>query len=111
MTVADLVLIYMANAIWQVSILAIVALAIAPLFRNTTARSTHLFWVAVLVITASLPLLSLTGESSGGSGFSIRLPIVTERAATAAEASNVETVNRPKETSEVARGRTFPLSF
>jgi beta-lactamase regulating signal transducer with metallopeptidase domain/uncharacterized membrane protein YkoI len=49
---------FLLNACWQAALLAVVALCCARLLRGTPARQQHLLWVATLVLSVCLPVLS-----------------------------------------------------
>lgn len=65
--ISGLLMTYLVNAVWQVPALAIAAALCARLMRRTPSEYTHRLWVAVLLLSTLLPLLSL-GSAAGGLG-------------------------------------------
>src|SRR5438552_3756303 len=57
-TVTELALTFVFNAVWQVALIGIFAVASACLLRRITARYRHLLWVAALLLSLMLPALS-----------------------------------------------------
>jgi beta-lactamase regulating signal transducer with metallopeptidase domain len=92
-TASDLVLTFLANAVWQVMLVCAVALLCVRVLRRASMAQRHALWSAALLISVLLPVLSVI------------------RAAT------VETVPlRPETATQLTApvveptGRTFPLS-
>ncbi|HLM54886.1 MAG TPA: M56 family metallopeptidase [Pyrinomonadaceae bacterium] len=56
-----LVLTFLTNALWQVTLIAVVALCGARLLRRTPARYRHALWAAALFLGLVLPVSSLQG--------------------------------------------------
>jgi hypothetical protein len=65
--ISGLLMTYLVNAVWQVPALAIAAALCARLMRRTPSEYAHRLWVAVLLLSTLLPLLSL-GSAAGGLG-------------------------------------------
>jgi len=61
-TLSRLVLTFLLNAVWQVTLVAGVATACARLLRRAPARDLHAIWVTALALGALLPLSSLPGS-------------------------------------------------
>ncbi len=62
MTTSDvdrIVLEWVLNAFWQIGMLALVAIAVYPLLRNTSARIRYGYWVAAASLCVAIPVLSL----------------------------------------------------
>jgi beta-lactamase regulating signal transducer with metallopeptidase domain len=57
--ISGLLMTYLVNAVWQVPAVAIVAALCSRLMRRTRAVDTHRLWVAALLLSTLLPLLSL----------------------------------------------------
>src|ERR1051326_5082997 len=53
--VSDGLLLFLANAAWQVAFVGLLAAAIDRLLRTATARYRHLLWVAALIMAVALP--------------------------------------------------------
>src|ERR1051326_8087515 len=54
--VSDGLLLFLANAAWQVAFVGLLAAAIDRLLRAATARYRHLLWVAALMVAVTLPV-------------------------------------------------------
>jgi len=65
--ISGLLMTYLVNAVWQVPAVAIAAALCARLMRRTPSEYTHRLWVAALLLSTLLPLLSL-GSAVGGLG-------------------------------------------
>jgi beta-lactamase regulating signal transducer with metallopeptidase domain/HEAT repeat protein len=61
--IADLIPTFLLNAAWQIAAVALVAAACARLLRDAPARLRHALWVAALILSVALPLLSLYDSS------------------------------------------------
>jgi len=57
-TISQVLLTFLLNACWQIALVAAVASLCAWLVRRTAARYRHFVWVAALIISLGLPLLS-----------------------------------------------------
>src|SRR5437763_9611034 len=57
-SLSQLLLTFLLNACWQLALVAIVTLFCARLLRGTAARYTHALWVAALLLSGALPILS-----------------------------------------------------
>ena len=63
--ISALLMTYLVNAVWQVPAIAITAALCARFMRRTPSEYTHRLWVAALLLSTLLPLLSL-GSAVGG---------------------------------------------
>lgn len=57
-TISRLFMVFLLNAVWQIALVGLAALLGAWLTRNTAARFRHTIWVAALVLSFGLPLLT-----------------------------------------------------
>ena len=77
MRISDSLLSFLANASWQLIFIAAIASACAWLLRNSAARYRHRVWVAALVISLALPLLSQMDLKAPLRSLSLRTPAIT----------------------------------
>lgn len=78
-TFSELAVTFLANALWQISALLVIALVGAHLMlRNASARHQYLFWVAVFILSAGLPIFSIF-TFLDNSRFIFRLPFENNR--------------------------------
>ena len=68
-TSSQLLLTFLLNACWQITLITAVAALCAWLLRGTTARYRHLLWVAALTFSFGLPVLTCS-HLLGGAFFS-----------------------------------------
>lgn len=61
--ISELVLNFLANAAWQIILIALVAWICGSLLRNVAARYRHALWVAALLLSVALPFSSLFRNS------------------------------------------------
>jgi beta-lactamase regulating signal transducer with metallopeptidase domain len=71
---------FIANALWQISVLLMIAVVCARLIlRTPSARRQYLFWVAVFILSVGLPAFSLCSFRDN-SKFVVRIPFENNRA-------------------------------
>ncbi|HEY3439219.1 MAG TPA: M56 family metallopeptidase [Paludibaculum sp.] len=92
-TASDLVLTFLANAVWQVTLVCAVALLCVRVLRRASMAQRHALWSTALLISVLLPVLSVIRSAT--------IEIVPLRPETEAQAT-APTVDQ--------HGRTFPLS-
>ncbi|HVG28908.1 MAG TPA: M56 family metallopeptidase [Pyrinomonadaceae bacterium] len=113
--IAEMLPTFLLNAAWQVAAVALVATACARLLRDAPARLRHGLWVAALLISVALPLLSVYDTSTTPSTPEAAPAIRVERApeTRAAAASTPPAVNTGVPTVTVSAGddaNSFPLA-
>ncbi|RPJ60510.1 MAG: hypothetical protein EHM23_10135 [Acidobacteria bacterium] len=62
MTIGDLdrmVFEWLLNALWQIGLLSVVAIAVQPLLWNVSAGFRHRYWIAASSVCVVVPVLSL----------------------------------------------------
>ena len=64
-TINEFLLTFLLNSLWQVTLIASVAVLCARLLRNTPARYQHALWVLVLILSFGLPVLTSLSLSRG----------------------------------------------
>src|ERR671933_622747 len=64
-TINECLLTFLLNSLWQVTLIASVAVLGARLLRNTPARYQHALWVLVLILSFGLPVLTSLSLSRG----------------------------------------------
>jgi Zn-dependent protease with chaperone function len=63
--ISGLIVTYLVNAVWQVPVITIAAALCARLMRRTPSVYTHRLWVAALLLSTLLPLLSVGSTVEG----------------------------------------------
>lgn len=76
-TISQLLLTFLLNSVWQVGLIASLALISAWLLRNSAARYRHWLWVAALLLSVGVPLT--TSSDILSPLFSKLQPVQTER--------------------------------
>jgi beta-lactamase regulating signal transducer with metallopeptidase domain len=76
-TISQLLLTFLLNASWQIALVTIVAAICARLLRGASVRYTHLLWVAALLISFGLPILTFSSILRDSSF--PKQPMVTEK--------------------------------
>jgi beta-lactamase regulating signal transducer with metallopeptidase domain len=76
-TISQLLLTFLLNACWQIALVTIVAAICARLLRGASVRYTHLLWVAALLISFGLPILTFSSILRDSSF--PKQPMVTEK--------------------------------
>jgi TonB family protein len=77
-TVSQLLLNFLVNACWQITLIAIAASVCSWLLRNVSARYRHLLWVVAFVMALGLPLLKSPQLSTPGTTTAIQKADATE---------------------------------
>lgn len=78
-TVIELVSTFVINALWQICVLLLIAGICSRLMRQAAVRHRHLLWVAVLILSVGLPILSLYNLGDKNSRFVLPIPFKNNR--------------------------------
>lgn len=73
-TVSEMVSTFVVNAIWQVSVVLLIAAICSSLMKSASARHKHILWTATLMLSVSLPILSLGKYGMKSFGFDFQSP-------------------------------------
>lgn len=58
-TISQFLLTFLLNSLWQVTLIVTVAYLCQRLLQNASARIQHLLWVATLILSISIPILTI----------------------------------------------------
>ncbi|MEK7725429.1 MAG: M56 family metallopeptidase, partial [Acidobacteriota bacterium] len=58
-TISQFLLTFLFNSVWQISLIVTVAYLCQRLLQNASARIQHLLWVATLILSISIPILTI----------------------------------------------------
>jgi TonB family protein len=78
-TLINLISTFVINAIWQVCVLLLIGGICSRLMRQAAARHRHLLWIAVLILSVGLPILSLYNLGDKNSRFVLQLPFKNDQ--------------------------------
>jgi beta-lactamase regulating signal transducer with metallopeptidase domain/uncharacterized membrane protein YkoI len=94
-TISELLLSFLLNAAWQILLITGIVTLSAWLVRDSTARLRHLLWVAALVLSCSLPVITISSFSAASGLGAKRLQAISPAAINqSANVAKVEALDR-----------------